>query len=135
MKIDQKQVEWIGRIALAVIFGWFGFLKIIGLSPANGLIESLLGITLPFIPFAGFIVFLGVWETLVGVLFLFPKLTKWAFWLMLVQMFTTFGPLLFLPLISWQSFAVPTLEGQYIIKNLALVALGLNIYWCARKRD
>lgn len=123
-----NQVEWAGRISLAIVFVWFGGLKLFGLSPANGLVESLLGMTLPFIPFAGFIVFLGIWEVLIGLMFLFPKLTKWAFGLMLAQMFTTFGPLLFLPSVSWQMFGVPTLEGQYILKNIVLIAMGFAVY-------
>jgi len=59
---------------------------------------------------------------------LVPKLTKWAFGLMIVHMFTTFGPLLFLPAVSWQFFGVPTLEGQYILKNIVLVAMGFAVY-------
>lgn len=127
MNKSLKQVEWVGRISLAIVFIWFGAIKLFGLSPANGLVESLLTITLPFIPFSGFIVFLGVWEALIGVMFLFPKVTKWAFGLMIVQMFTTFGPLVFLPAVSWQTFGVPTLVGQYILKNAVLVAMAYAI--------
>ena len=48
---------------------------------------------------------------------------------MIVQMFTTFGPLVFLPSATWQRFLfVPTLEGQYIIKNVVLLALGYMIF-------
>jgi uncharacterized membrane protein YphA (DoxX/SURF4 family) len=124
-----SQVTQFARIAMAIVFFWFGILKVIGVSPANGLVEALLDKTLPFIPFEGFIIFLGIWEALIGLLFLFPKLTKWAFILLVVQMFTTFGPLLFLPEASWQKFLlVPTLEGQYILKNVVLIALGSMIY-------
>lgn len=128
MKNKFLSVEWIGRIALAIVFVWFGALKIFGVSPASELVNDLLQMTLPFIPFGFFIVFLGVWEAAIGVLFLFPKLTRWAFGVMMVQMFTTFGPLVFLPDASWQFFAVPTLEGQYIIKNVVLIALGYAIF-------
>jgi len=40
---------------------------------------------------------------------------------------TTFMPLFFVPDATWQSFMTPTLEGQYIIKNLVLIALIMNI--------
>jgi uncharacterized membrane protein YkgB len=122
-----KKIEIFSRLSLAVVFIWFGILKVLGVSPANQLVESLLSLTLDFIPFNFFIVFLGIWEVLIGALFLFPKYTKIAFYIMMVQMFTTFGPLLFLPDASWQSFLVPTLAGQYIIKNLVLVALAFNL--------
>jgi uncharacterized membrane protein YkgB len=124
----QKHILLLSRISIFIVFFWFGFIKIFGLSPANGLVQSLLEITLPFIPFSFFIIFLGAWESLIGVLFLFKKTTKAAFWLMMVQMFTTFGPLVFLPDVTWQYFATPTIEGQYIIKNVMLVSLGLMIY-------
>ncbi len=114
---------------MAIVFFWFGFLKIIDLSPANGLVAALLNKTLPFMSAPSFIIFLGVWEALIGLLFLFPKLTKPALILLIIQMFTTFGPLLFMTESTWQTFPfVPTLEGQYIIKNLVLVALGYLIY-------
>jgi uncharacterized membrane protein YphA (DoxX/SURF4 family) len=128
-----KNIENFSRLSLATVFIWFGFLKIIGLSPANQLIQDLLTMTLSFIPFDFFIIFLGFWEVLIGILFLMPKLTKPAFYLMLIQMFTTFGPLLFLPQASWQSFMVPTLAGQYILKNLVLVALGLQLTYQNRQ--
>jgi uncharacterized membrane protein YkgB len=117
-----------GRIAIFIVFFWFGLIKLFDLSPANELVEDLLSKTLPFIGFSEFIIFLGLWEALIGILFLFKKTTKFAFILMLVQMFTTFGPLIFLPEATWQSFMVPTLVGQYIIKNLVLVALGYIIF-------
>ena len=36
-------------------------------------------------------------------------------------------PLVFLPAFTWQSFLVPTLEGQYIIKNVLIMACGVVI--------
>lgn len=127
--ISARQIEWCGRIALAVIFIWFGVLKIFGVSPANQLVHDLLVVTLPFISYSGFIIFLGIWEAGIGVLFLFPKLTRWAFWIMIAQMCTTLGPLVFLPDATWQTFLlVPTMEGQYIIKNLALLSVAITVY-------
>lgn len=124
-----KNAMCFARISMFAVFFWFGFLKVIGVSPAHDLVIDLLDKTLPFIPDNPFVIFLGVWEALVGVLFLFKKTTKWAFYLLVVQMFTTFGPLVFLLETSWQTnFLVPTLVGQYILKNLILLALGWLIY-------
>lgn len=129
MKNHFHNAEWLGRIAMAIVFFWFGILKILDVSPAAGLVHDLLQMTLPFIPYSFFIIFLGVWEALIGVLFLFPRITKFTLWLMGVQMFTTFGPLLFLPRATWSTFLlVPTLEGQYIIKNLVIIAMGYAIF-------
>ncbi|MCC7436506.1 hypothetical protein IT402_01365, partial [Candidatus Nomurabacteria bacterium] len=50
-----------------------------------------------------------------------------VFPLLLFHMVTTFLPLIFLPSIVWQSAFVPTLEGQYIIKNLVIIATAIGI--------
>jgi uncharacterized membrane protein YkgB len=36
-------------------------------------------------------------------------------------------PLLLLPTLTWQSLLIPTLAGQYIIKNIVIVALALSV--------
>lgn len=115
------------RIALFVVFFWFGFLKLTGGSPANPLVENLLSKTLPFLTFNQFIVILGLWEMAIGIAFLVPHLERLAIALLAPHMITTFMPLILLPQITWQTFLTPTLEGQYIIKNLVIIALAIGI--------
>lgn len=123
-----KYSDEIGRIALAIIFVWFGTLKVIALSPANGLVGMLLDQTfLSIIPYDIFLVGFGMVEVCIGLLFLIPRLERVAILLLLVHMVTTVLPLFILPAVAWQSFLVPTLEGQYILKNVALIALALGI--------
>ncbi len=116
-----------GRIALFIVFFWFGFLKIIGMSPASGLVKQLFEQTVPFMTFDTFIVLFGVFECVIGILFLIPKTTRLVILFLCIHMITTLGPLVLLPQETWQSFLVPTLEGQYIIKNLVIIALALGI--------
>lgn len=125
--VIQEISEPAARVALALIFIWFGSIKVIFMSPANELVSALLNITLPFISFEAFIVVFGIIETLIGILFLIPKYSRIAVIILLLHMTTTFLPLIMLPDISWSGFLIPTLEGQYIIKNVALVALGLGV--------
>ncbi len=117
----------LARLALFIVFFWFGILKLFYVSPANPLVEHLLAQTLPFITFNHFIIFLGVWEMVIGLLFLVPGLERVAIFLLIPHMITTIMPLILLPEITWQSFLTPTLEGQYIIKNLVIIALALNV--------
>ena len=117
----------LSRISIFVIYFWFGFLKLIDASPANPLVESLLNKTLPFINFSQFIIFLGVWEMVVGVFFLIPKLEKAAIIIFALHTITTLMPLFLLPTVAWKGLFVPTLEGQYMIKNLITIALAVNI--------
>lgn len=117
----------LSHIALSLVLIWFGLLKFFGISPANELIEALLAITMPFIPFTTFILILGAVEVAIGILFLIPKMERVAITLLVLHMGTTLLPLVMLPDIVWQGFLLPTLEGQYIIKNVVLVALAIGI--------
>ncbi|MFN8355591.1 MAG: hypothetical protein U0Y10_14135 [Spirosomataceae bacterium] len=127
MQLSAK-LRWMGRVSLFIIFFWFGFLKVIALSPAEGLVKHLHEVTLAsLIPSDQFVVLLGIFECIIGLLWLFPKLTKLAFVAFMLQMFTTFLPLLFLKADTWTHTFVLTLTGQYIVKNLALVALACMI--------
>lgn len=123
-----SRVDMLSRLSIFIVFFWFGVLKVLGVSPADGLVEALHAKTIPFLPFASFFVILGLWEMAIGILFLLPKFTKYAFYLFIAQMATTFLPLLLTPDLVWQAFLVPNLVGQYIIKNVMLVALGLQLY-------
>lgn len=115
------------RFSLFVVYFWFGILKIVGTSPANPLVASLLERTLPFISFEQFIIGFSIYEMVIGVLFLFPKMEKLAVALLLPHMIMTAGPLLLLPQVTWQGFGTPTLEGQYIIKNLLIISGALTL--------
>jgi len=119
----QKYVYVSAHIALFIVLFWFGILKLFGVSPANELVDALRAITIPWWPFESFIVFLGVVEMLTGILFLFKKTRQLALWILMPHMITTFLPLLMLPHLSWQMLLVPTIEGQYIIKNIVIMAL------------
>jgi uncharacterized membrane protein YkgB len=115
------------RLALCVVYAWFGMLKVLGLSPATDLVRALQAETLPFLDFSAFFVLFGAFEVLVGVLFLVPRLTSLALVLLAGHIACTLLPLAVLPAISWQGALVPTLEGQYIIKNVLIVAAAVTV--------
>lgn len=118
----------IARFALFVVYFWFGFLKIIGLSPASGVVERLFNESLAsVISFSLFIVLFGIFECVIGLLFLVRGAERFVIPVMFAHMIMTSGPLVLLPGEIWTGFLVPTLEGQYIIKNLALIALAIHI--------
>jgi uncharacterized membrane protein YkgB len=114
------------RIAFFVIFFWFGILKLLGLSPAGPLVKDLLSVTfLEGLPPQTFNAAFGVFEMIVGIMALIPRLERVTFLLMGLHLATTILPLFLLPDIAWQQTFVPTLTGQYIMKNLALISLGM----------
>jgi uncharacterized membrane protein YkgB len=117
----------VARFGLFVIFFWFGILKVIGLSPASPLVEDLFQQTISWMLFSDFIVFFGLFECLIGVLFIFKGFERIVIPLLFFHMITTFMPLFLLPQVTWSGFLVPTLEGQYIIKNLVIIAAAISI--------
>jgi len=123
----KKAHPYFVRIALFIVYFWFGILKILDTSPANPLVMQLQEKTLPFLTFKQFIILFSLYEMLIGILFLFKKFDRVTIILFILHMLTAFMPLIFLPQVVWQGWFVPTLEGQYIIKNLALIALVMSI--------
>lgn len=117
----------VARFGLFVVFFWFGLLKVIGLSPASGVVQRLFEQTIPFMSFDTFLIGFGVFECLIGIFFLIRGLERLVIPLLFIHMITTFGPLFFLPSETWTGFLVPTLEGQYIIKNLVIIAAAIGI--------
>ena len=115
-----------GRFALFIIFFWFGILKVLGLSPAGPLVVDLLDTTfLSFLEPAAFLVWFGWFEVLIGAMVLIPKLERLTFAVMAAHLITTVMPLFMLSHVTWSQAFVPTLVGQYIIKNAALLSVGL----------
>jgi len=135
-KFDKKVInilreysDEVSRVALFIIFVWFGFLKTIGLSPAADLVVELMDATfLAGLSPEMFLIAFGWFEVLIGILVLFPKLERITFLLLGFHMITTVMPLFLLPETTWYMPFAPTLVGQYIIKNLALVSIGLLLF-------
>lgn len=125
----RRHGDWMARIALFIIFFWFGFLKIPLLSPAGPLVVDLLDSTfLGFIHPDVFVRWFGVFEVIIGIMVLIPKLERITFALLAMHLFTTVMPLYVIPDVTWSAPLVPTLIGQYIIKNAALLALGVLLF-------
>lgn len=120
--------DYLVRIPIFIIFFWFGFLKIIDLSPAQQLVKDTV-YWMPFLSAESWTHVIGVWEVLIAICFLFKRTTLIAMILLFLQMSGTFLPLLILPEITFQNSNpfLPTLEGQYIIKNIIIITAALMI--------
>ncbi|NIM01815.1 MAG: hypothetical protein GTN89_13515, partial [Acidobacteria bacterium] len=80
---------------------------------------------------------IGWWEVAIGVTFLFRKTLRIAIALLALQMAGTFMPLVVLPEVTFQSGHLPygpTMEGQYIVKNLLILSAALVIGGTVRGR-
>jgi uncharacterized membrane protein YkgB len=130
-RIDKKIIYWLQvidlpflRYSLGILFIWFGILKPFGLSPAQELVSN----TVYWFNPSWFVPFLGWWEVLIGICLLWKPLVRLGILLMAVQMVGTFLPLILLPQVVFgaKPYAL-TLEGQYIVKNLILIAAAVVI--------
>lgn len=122
MKIGQPTLQ----VSFAIIFIWFGILKPLGLSPAEGLLKQ----TVVWLPFGTpelWLHIIGYWEVAIGALFLFRGAFRIAIALLFLQMVGAFMPLVFLPEVTFQNGNIFTLtmEGQYIIKNVLIISSAL----------
>jgi len=117
------------RVSLFVIFFWFGILKPLGVSAAGPLVIKTVD-WMPLLSPAQWLAVIGWWEVLIGICFLFRKTTRVAILLLFLQMTGTFMPLFILPEITFQENGIPflpTLEGQYIVKNIIIISAALVI--------
>jgi uncharacterized membrane protein YkgB len=131
---DQKAITFfkrtyipVARVALFIVFFWFGFIKLTGLSPASELAEALTAKTVGEEWFDLLFKLTAFLECLVGILFLIPKAVRIVVPLLFFHMAVVCAPLVLVPELTWQQPFVPTLEGQYIIKNVVIIALAFGI--------
>ncbi len=117
----------LARFGIFLVFFWFGILKVFDLSPASPIVEALFNQTVPVITFPTFFVLFGLFEVLIGVMFVFRGFEREVIPLLFAHMFTTALPLFLLPAITWSGFLIPTLEGQYILKNIVIIAAAVGI--------
>jgi putative oxidoreductase len=128
---------WLGRvslpflqISLGLIFIGFGILKFVpGLSPAESLVEqTMTTLTFGLVPaWLGTILVAGL-ETAIGLCLLIPGFARLGVVLLGVAMIGILSPLLLFP---GELFAgplnAPTLVGQYVLKDIVLLAAAMVI--------
>ena len=136
-QLDKRITEWMAkygpvllRVSVGIVFLWFGFLKFFpGLSPA----QELAGRTIEILSFgvvkpAVSVPMLAALETIIGLGLIFGLALRAVLLLLFFQMLGTMTPLFLFPseVFTRVPYA-PTLEGQYIIKNLVLISAALVI--------
>jgi|CXWL01.1.fsa_nt_gi uncharacterized membrane protein YphA (DoxX/SURF4 family) len=136
-QIDASITNWMFRfgivllrVSVGIVFFWFGALKFFpGLSPAEDLATRTISVlTFGLIPPNVSIVVLATWECLIGIGLIFGVFMRATLLLFFLQMLGTITPIFFFPREVFTRIPyAPTLEGQYIIKNIVLISAGLVI--------
>ena len=131
-ELDVAIIRWMSlygisllRIALGVVFIWFGALKVLRVSPVADLVAQ----TVYWLPTKFAVPFLGFWEMIVGLGLIFGRALRTVLLLLFLQMSGTFLVLILHPELSFQNgnlFKL-TIIGEFVIKNIVLISAGLVI--------
>ncbi len=118
------------RIALGAFFLWSGILKSAGIPTATSVLSHVIYAGSPEV----IVPVLGVWEALIGLCLVFRFLNRVAILLLAVRLPFTAAALVVLPdvcfaHVPWE----PTVEGQYLVKDILLFTAAMVIGGTVRK--
>ena len=113
------------RYSLAVVFIWFGALKVFGASPVVDLVDSMVYWADP----SWFVPALGVVEVLIGLGLAFGVGLRLVLAALIVQLAGTFLVFFLLPEVAFQGRnpLALTVEGEFVVKNLVLIAAAMAV--------
>lgn len=118
------------RTIVGLVFLLFGLLKFFpGVSPVEGLtIKTTDALSLGLVPGHIAIVMVACSETVIGLLLISGRFLRIAIYLLAGQLIGILAPLvLFTGRLFEGPHNAPTLEGQYVVKDLILVAAGFVV--------
>jgi putative oxidoreductase len=135
--LEARVVPWLAcysvtilRVGLGSIFLGFGLLKFFpGFSPAEGLVMHTLGVlSFGLVPVRVGVVLVAALECAIGLGLITGRFLRPSLALLGFQMIGAMSPLVLFPgeLFSGPFYA-PTLEGQYVLKDVVLISAGLVI--------
>lgn len=114
------------RYSLVIVYIWFGALKVLGASPVQNLVQW----TYPSFPEPMFMIVLGAWEIVVGLLLLYKKTLRLGLILMWLQMGGIFFGVILSPTYYFQNMNLLLLSanGEFVVKNLTLLAASYYLW-------
>jgi uncharacterized membrane protein YkgB len=116
---------WLLRVSIGLTYLWFGSLKFsAGMSPAEALATTTMSaLTHGLVPAFASLRMLAIWECAVGLCFITGRWFRLGLRLLYAHMAGTTTALFLWPSQLFTHIPYqPTLEGQYIIKNLVFIA-------------
>lgn len=131
-KVDQSIGEAVGkgaipllRLSLALVYIWFGALKLAGVSP----VASLVAQTAHPVPKKIAVPLMGLWELVIGLGLLLRLALRPTLLLLFLQITGTFMTAIRRPQRIFQANnpLLLTKEGEFLLKNLVLLSAGLAV--------
>ena len=120
----QRQVTFLLRLSLAIVFFWFGVLKLIEMSPVVELLRS----SFPVLARSPYLELLGLAEIIIAAGLLVDRLSKPAAALMILHLLGTLSVVWVSPaLVFAPAFPVLTMAGEFLAKNVVFIMAGLVV--------
>ena len=117
------------RISLAVILAWIGALKFVDPSPVVGLLQA----SLPFLALDGFVYVIGAIEIIVAILLASGIAQPYAGLVTVGLFVSTLTIFVIAPSVT--GFPTLSLAGQFLLKDLGLMAAAVNVMAMAPMRE
>jgi uncharacterized membrane protein YkgB len=113
------------RLVIALIFVWFGALKILGYNPVFDLVFHSMA---PFLASGSGLITLGIAEVFIGLMLLTNRALFLTHIILVLHLLGTFSTFIF----GWNVvfdpyFPILSLDGEFVIKNMTLVIAGLVV--------
>lgn len=121
MKINSYKVLY---ISVAIVYVLFGVLKIFDMSPIKDLVTS----ALPFMENVLLFALFGLIEVVIGLMLIFSKTRKLASILLILHILGTLSTFVLSPSILLTNQLIPTLHGEFVLKNIIILAVGYFIF-------
>ncbi len=123
-------------LSIGIVYLWFGLLKFFpSLSPAEVLAKNTIEkLTMGFIPLDLAYQLLAIWETAIGVMLILNIYRRYVIPFALLHILLTFTPMIFFSdeIFSNGAF-IPSMVGQYIIKNIIIISVLISSFSDAKQ--
>ena len=133
VEVNQRIAPTLLRLALAVVFVWFGALKLVGSSPVHDLIAQ----TLPFVDPDLAVPVLGAVEIVLGLALAAGVLPRITLLILCGHLAGTFLTFVTASELMWTSNPLElTADGEFVVKNLVLITAALVLIgWYSRRAE
>lgn len=130
-RLDQRIARWmhqrghrLDRLAIGTVFLWFGLLKVLGFKSATSIIAETVYVGTPDTTAR----LLGVWEVAIGLCLVVHPLVRIGVALLALRLPGTLLALAIKADVCWTDTPfVPTIQGQYLIKDAILISAAMII--------
>ena len=129
-QVDHRLTAWmhhhghrLERRAIGALFAWFGLNKLLGFKSATSIIAETVYLGTPETSAR----LLGLWELAIGLCLVIYPLARVGLGLLAIRLPGTLLALIVKADVCWDEPFVPTIQGQYLIKDVVLITAAIVI--------